>query len=258
MNMNLRRLEEVSQNASRPERGLMIDGWSVGLSPSRAQRSRCVNPFYTSTRSFEDNLMAVREVYARAALPCIFRMTPFVHDAAMDARLDQLGYTKFDTTLVMTMPLANVNAQPPRAPRIQIEIESNIQVAAQFLGQLRGDTREELTALSLRWQLSALQITSHFAYAESTRVAHALTVIDDGYVGVFDVVTKASERGRGIGTVLLDRVLAEAKLAGAHTAYLQVTPDNPARHLYERAGFIAVYEYWYRALPQDISSNSNH
>jgi hypothetical protein len=36
----LRRIEEISQNASRPERGVMVDGWSVGLSPSKAKRSR--------------------------------------------------------------------------------------------------------------------------------------------------------------------------------------------------------------------------
>jgi ribosomal protein S18 acetylase RimI-like enzyme len=251
--MNLRRLEEVSQNASRPERGLMVDGWSVGLSPSRAKRSRCVNPFYATTRSFDDNLATVHEAYERAGLPCVFRMTPFVHDAEIDARLDRLGYVKFDITQVMAMPLDQANAQPPRAPGLQIEIESNVQVAAQFLGQLRGDTREELAALSMRWQLSASAMTSHFAYVDSARVAHSLTVIDDGYAGIFDVVTKASERGRGIGSVLFDRVLAEARAAGAHAAYLQVSPDNPARRLYERAGFSVAYEYWYRALPHHVS-----
>jgi N-acetylglutamate synthase len=251
--MNLRRLEEVSQNASRPERGVMVDGWSVGLSPSKAKRSRCVNPFYASTRSFGDNFDTVREIYARAGLPCVFRMTPYGRDAvAIDAQLDALGFVRFDTTLVMAMSLENVNTETPKAPGLHIETEPNYQVAAQFLSQLRGDTTEERDALSLRWQMSPAHITSRFAYVQSTRIAHALTILDDGYAGIFDVVTKASERGQGYGTALFDRLLVHAILDGAHTAYLQVSPDNPARHLYERAGFTVAYEYWYRATLQDI------
>jgi N-acetylglutamate synthase len=251
--MNLRRLEEVSQNASRPERGVMVDGWSVGLSPSKAKRSRCVNPFYACTRSFGDNFDTVRDVYAHAGLPCIFRMTPYGHDAmAIDAQLDTLGFVRFDTTLTMAMSLENVRTETLKAPGLHIESEPNFQVAAQFLAQLRGDTAEERDALSLRWQMSPLHITSRFAYVQSARIAHAISILDDGYAGIFDVVTKATERGHGYGTALFDRVLAHAKLDGAHTAYLQVSPDNPARHLYERAGFTVAYEYWYRALPRDI------
>jgi N-acetylglutamate synthase len=252
--MNLRRLEEVSQNASRPERGAMVDGWSVGLSPSRAKRSRCVNPFYATTRSLEENLRAVHALYAAMNLPCVFRMTPFVHDSTLDAQLDTLGYARFDTTLVMTMPITEANASPPRLDNLSIEPEANLEVAAQFLAQLRGDSREEINALALRWQLCATLVASRFAYSNSERVAHALTVIEDGHVGVFDVVTKAAQRGRGIGTALLDRVIAEAQAAGVHTAYLQVSPDNPAIRLYERTGFTVSYEYWYRALARDLSS----
>ena len=58
--INLRRLEEISQNASRPDRGLMIDGWSVGLSPGLAKRSRCINPFYPSARPLEVNMAEAR------------------------------------------------------------------------------------------------------------------------------------------------------------------------------------------------------
>ncbi|HPG62625.1 MAG TPA: hypothetical protein PK586_11480, partial [Casimicrobium sp.] len=60
MTIDLRRLEEISQNASRPDRGLMIDGWSVGLSPGLAKRSRCINAFYASARAFEVNLIEAK------------------------------------------------------------------------------------------------------------------------------------------------------------------------------------------------------
>ena len=48
-------------------------------------------------------------------------------------------------------------------------------------------------------------------------------------------------RGRGIGTALLRRVLAEAERE-AEAVSLSVSQSNPARRLYERAGFRAVGE----------------
>lgn len=48
-------------------------------------------------------------------------------------------------------------------------------------------------------------------------------------------------RGRGLGTILLSAVLAEAERLGAPHATLEVRRSNErARRLYERAGFAAV------------------
>ena len=63
MTIDLRRLEEISQNASRPDRGLMIDGWSVGLSPGLAKRSAA------STR-FTGRLVRSRSTHRSEARIC--------------------------------------------------------------------------------------------------------------------------------------------------------------------------------------------
>ena len=70
-------------------------------------------------------------------------------------------------------------------------------------------------------------------------------------MGIFDVVTAADWRGRGLASALIAAQLADAYSRGARVAYLQVRADNPARRIYERFGFATVYEYWYRALPGD-------
>jgi FMN phosphatase YigB (HAD superfamily)/ribosomal protein S18 acetylase RimI-like enzyme len=49
-------------------------------------------------------------------------------------------------------------------------------------------------------------------------------------------------RGRGIGSGLLARLLAEASAQGLPGLSLSVEPDNPALALYERAGFVKVGE----------------
>ncbi len=46
-------------------------------------------------------------------------------------------------------------------------------------------------------------------------------------------------RGRGIGTSLIEAILARAERSG-HTVSLHVEPANPARRLYARLGFTVV------------------
>jgi len=48
-----------------------------------------------------------------------------------------------------------------------------------------------------------------------------------------------AERGGGAGGTALQLLLPELRARGVHALHLQVRPDNPARQLYERSGFVA-------------------
>jgi ribosomal protein S18 acetylase RimI-like enzyme len=50
----------------------------------------------------------------------------------------------------------------------------------------------------------------------------------------------ADARGEGIGRALLDALIAEARSRQVRALSLSVEPDNPARLLYERVGFVVV------------------
>jgi ribosomal protein S18 acetylase RimI-like enzyme len=82
---------------------------------------------------------------------------------------------------------------------------------------------------------------------EDQTAACGLGVLEDQYVGLFDIVTDPDRRGRGLGTALILSILAWAKEQGAQKAYLQVMLENePALRLYARLGFEEIYKYWYR------------
>ena len=49
-------------------------------------------------------------------------------------------------------------------------------------------------------------------------------------------------RGKGVGTALLEKLLAELGHSGISAASLSVQKQNPAVHLYERFGFVTVRE----------------
>jgi GNAT superfamily N-acetyltransferase len=47
-------------------------------------------------------------------------------------------------------------------------------------------------------------------------------------------------RGRGVGTLLLDAIVAEARRRSLSGLSLSVEPDNPALVLYRRSGFVSI------------------
>jgi L-amino acid N-acyltransferase len=66
------------------------------------------------------------------------------------------------------------------------------------------------------------------------RAAYATTVEDSVYVD-------ASWRGRGVGTVLLEELVAVAKKQGFHTVVARISGDNaPSIALHRRCGFELV------------------
>jgi ribosomal protein S18 acetylase RimI-like enzyme len=57
-----------------------------------------------------------------------------------------------------------------------------------------------------------------------------------------DIALAPPFRRRGIGTALLDALIAEAQASG-RTLSIHVETNNPARRLYERLGFAKAGEH---------------
>lgn len=67
-------------------------------------------------------------------------------------------------------------------------------------------------------------------------------------LNVHDIAVLDEHRGEGIGRALLDRVEERARERGCARVNLEVLDDNPARRLYERAGFEAKSTYMVKPL----------
>jgi ribosomal protein S18 acetylase RimI-like enzyme len=80
--------------------------------------------------------------------------------------------------------------------------------------------------------------------------AVGLAVADEGWVGLFDIVTDPTARRRGFARVLVRSLLDWGRERGALRSYLQVEATNaPALALYAAFGFREAYRYWYRRPP---------
>jgi ribosomal protein S18 acetylase RimI-like enzyme len=78
-------------------------------------------------------------------------------------------------------------------------------------------------------------------------VACGMGVVEDGWIGLFDIGVDSECRRRGYGKKLIRKLLRFGRDNGAERAYLQVVKDNvPALKLYKKLGFVEEYSYWYR------------
>ncbi|HKU85804.1 MAG TPA: GNAT family N-acetyltransferase [Casimicrobiaceae bacterium] len=242
------RIEEAGLNALQTTQQLFYDGWLLRLSPGKAKRARSVNPHFGSSLPLDGKIDHCERVYRERALPVLFRMTPFATPDALGAALEARGYVAFDSTLVQIRSLEDV---PPLAPRTDVVLASPpIAEFVEAVGELRGSTAGERAAHFERVSSTPLAMCAIVANADGRAVAAGQASIDGGLAGIYDMMTAAAWRGRGLASLIIEALLAWAARQHATHAFLQVNDDNaPALTVYRRYGFATAYAYHYRARP---------
>lgn len=71
-------------------------------------------------------------------------------------------------------------------------------------------------------------------------VGYSLWKPEEGFAELYTISVSEAYRRRGIGRVLLDAYGVAAQGSGCTHLGLSVRPDNPARLMYECAGFVSV------------------
>lgn len=244
-----RRIEEAGLNALQTQRQLFYDGWLLRLSAGKAKRARSVNAHFGSTLPLDRKIEYCERTYARHGLAPLFRMTPFNCPPDLEDALDARGYVSFDQTLVQAARLECAPDIPAKAHDVEIGT-LNVDAFVEATGDLRGSTVAQRDGHRERLMNSPLD-TRCMAVRASGRVAcTAQVALDDGLVGVYDVVTAEDSRGKGYATLACASLLSWAWQHGANAAYLQVNEDNaPALAIYRKFGFATVYTYHYRGPP---------
>lgn len=80
------------------------------------------------------------------------------------------------------------------------------------------------------------------AEAGGTPIGYGMWGVPDGVATVVTLHVRPAHRGQGLGRELLDRLVEDVRRNGHGVLALGVHRDNPARLLYERAGFTAAGE----------------
>ncbi len=246
----LSRIEDAGLNASAPPQQRWLDGWLVRLSPGKAKRARCINAVANGRTGVADKLDRCRELYAAAGLPLYVRVTPFSLPPALDADLAGLGLVHEDDTRVMVTTDLPTPADAPLPPGHRLELLGHAAFAS-LVGGFRGSSRAECSAHAQRLAQSPVPYRAcAIVDAEGVALACGQAATEGDLVGLYDVYTLPSARGRGLGSALCGQILGAARDRGARVGYLQVDAGNEdARRIYRRLGFADAYSYHYRLLP---------
>jgi GNAT superfamily N-acetyltransferase len=246
---NLARIEEAGLNAMQSQRQLFYDGWLLKVSPGVAKRGRSVNAYFGSSLPLAGKLAYCENVYARHGLPTLFRITPFVQPAGLDAELALRGYEAFGETLVQAVALERPPALPEHDDAVVVEAPDT-PAFVDAVGDLRELTPGQREAHRERLMNSPLGKRYAVVRAGERVVCTAQIAVEAELAGLFDLITAPDARRQGFATLACASLLSWAWQHGAHAAYLQVSADNaPAIGSYRRFGFATVYTYHYRGRP---------
>jgi GNAT superfamily N-acetyltransferase len=240
----IRTLEELGMNAWPSLQTALYDGWVLRFADGYTRRANSVHPLYPSSIGVEEKLRVCERFYQAKGLDVIFKMTSSAQPGNLDDVLAAKGYAANARTSVQVLNLGNVNQAPTQKTTLTESLSDEWLDAFCRLSST-SDRRKP----ALKQMLGNPVLTRCFAsiHYQGQVIACGIGVLQEQYVGLFDIITEAGVRRQGFGKQLVLNILAWAKCGGAQTAYLQVMLNNdPALRLYSSLGFTEVYQYWYR------------
>lgn len=239
------RIEELSMNAWPSLQTNHYDGWVLRFSEGYTKRANSINPILSSTLKLEHKIEYCENVYYDKKLPVVYKMTDTCHPKNLDTILESKGYIKIDETSVQVLDLTTYRATDFAG--VDIEDDFSLDWLGSFADCSNISDQSKIRVMTQMLQnIVGKKICAKINVDHKT-VACGFGVIEDSYVGIFDIIVKQEFRGKGYGSDIMQAILKEAKKKKLHKVYLQVVKGNcVAENLYNKLGFKENYRYWYR------------
>lgn len=243
----VKHIEEASLNAWPGLKQILLDGWILRFANGYTRRANSVSPIYSGSLDAVEKIKRCEQLYRDRQLTPVFKITPFVQPANLDALLAQAGYQQQAVTSVQQLTLANLSA--PKVQSVRQWRSPDREWVADY-ARLNGVAAAHAPTLEAILQHIALPTCFVLLTRHNQTVACGLGVLQGQQVGLFDLVTLPEHRRQGFATDLILHILQWARQRGATTAYLQVMLTNRAAlNLYNKLGFKEIYQYWYQVFP---------
>ena len=156
--------------------------------------------------------------------------------------LDSAGLQRAETELAMLLPLVELPTDLPAVPGLEVRrvIESGeLQTFAELSAANWTPPDSNVISFYRRAASALLRPDSpqwlYVGYVEGVPVATAEATVADGTAGLYNISTRPSHRGRGIGSMMTWRSLRGAHERGCDLGVLQAAPEGVS--IYRRLGF---------------------
>lgn len=241
-------IEEITLNTWPAEQSVLLNGWVLRTAAGYTKRANSVNPLYGEESSIADltnQIKLAEQYYKDAGLKPVFKITPYIQPTNLDEALAERGYTVVEPSSVRLLELEGL-ATPDLRYEIQVQ-ESLTEEWLNAFTKLSALSKDNGSTLTRMLSACLLQQGYILLFNNGVPTACGLGVIQNGYIGLFDIITASDQRRQGMAEQLLLALLHWGKTQGATTAFLQVVQANTgASALYDKLGFKEIYQYWYR------------
>lgn len=245
-----RRIEEMSMNAWPALNTYLYDGWVLCATNRYTKRANSIYPLYEGKVEIDRKLAYCQDFYEKLSMPTTFKLHDGEDHHALDIFLEDQGYHVLTPTDVMIKDLTDFQIRGDLDYRV---VHGYSEEWADLYGDTicGKDTSERSTQVRglQKTMLQAIVQPSFYVFVESDGqvVAIGNGVVEDGYLGLYNLVVQPDYRGKGYGRLTMLSLLQEGKKLGANKSYLQVICNNEvAVNLYKSLGFNQLYRYWYR------------
>jgi GNAT superfamily N-acetyltransferase len=240
----IRIIEELSLNAWPSLHTILYDGWILRFADGYTKRANSIIPLYSSSLDLHEKISTCEKIYKEKNQKVIYKMTSAPVPADLDSELESRGYKTDALTSIQLIDLSNKITSASTSVILSSELTEEWLEAFCTMSNISINNK---TVLGQILNLIILKKCFVSITTGSRITACGLGVIQNGYMGIFDIVTDLSFRKKGFATNIMEGLLSWGKANNAHTAYLQVMLNNEAAlKLYEKLGFKEEYKYWYR------------
>jgi ribosomal protein S18 acetylase RimI-like enzyme len=240
------KIEELSMNAWPSLQTNLYDGWVLRFSQGYTKRANSISPIYSSTIIVEEKINNCENIYSAKKLPIVYKITEACYPKNLDHVLESKGYSKIDETSVRILNISD-NYIIEDVYGLDIEYNFTQEWIDSFVGCSNISDKSTIEVMTkMLKNIIGEKICANIK-TNSKIVACGFGVIEDNYVGIFDIIVSKESRGKGYGKAIMQGILKEVQKKSIHNAYLQVVVGNSiAENLYDKLGFKEIYRYWYR------------
>jgi GNAT superfamily N-acetyltransferase len=237
-------IEELSMNARPSIQTILHGGWILRMADGYTKRANSVNPLYSFDNNLDEKIVYCEKIYRENNLPMVYKIIECEEHKKLDQRLDELNYKKADLTSVQICGGVS-----------ETNYKENGMVNNAFTDEWKncfyhcGKIEKIKTMETIDMMLKNIKgkIIAVYKKEKGIFTGCGYGVIEDGFVGIFDIIVKEEHRGKGYGGEIIETILSNAGRSGIEKAYLQVVDNNIiAKKLYAKKGFKEIYKYWYR------------
>ena len=240
--VNIQEIETAAFNACPAQNQSILAGIVIRSNGGFTKRANSATLLADSNENTMCLIETCESYFAAKGQPGIFRLLSVFDVQKSDRHLRDKGYGVVEPTNVMLQKMASVNTSETSIERLPLPewIETFYQIS-------EDDDGFRQQHLSMCQNITSPYFAAVIRNKQNNVVSMGLGVVENGYFGIFNIVTNKGYKQQGYSYRLITGLFNWAKSIQAHTAYVQVRQANTAAvNLYRKLGYAVAYHYWYR------------